>query len=191
LEVRKQLEPLLEAPIAVLEVRKQLEPLLEAPKNSKTKTEEDEQKKMLSAIKEELKITCKFAGAETLKAYELFHYFFVGELWTQWDKIVQEIHCKDPCVSVNGQLHKGLCVNSTWASFKNCIKLHKLTVFPADTTEKQRFYIKQTIKKPRCVTVCQYMSCMGVLNDNLANLPTVYDLSLAVEGTKKCNVPFN
>jgi hypothetical protein len=32
---------------------------------------------------------------------------------------------------------------------------------------------------------------MGVLNDYLAYLPTVYDLSMAIEGTKKINVPFD
>ncbi len=35
------------------------------------------------------------------------------------------------------------------------------------------------------------MSCMGVLNDYLAYLPMVYDSSMAVEGTKKSNVPFD
>jgi hypothetical protein len=32
---------------------------------------------------------------------------------------------------------------------------------------------------------------MGVLNDYLAYLPMVYDSSMAVEGTKKSNVPFD
>jgi hypothetical protein len=35
------------------------------------------------------------------------------------------------------------------------------------------------------------MSCMSVLNDYLAYLPMVYDSSMAVEGTKKNNVPLN
>ncbi len=37
----------------------------------------------------------------------------------------------------------------------------------------------------------QYISCMGVLNDYLAYLPTVYDSSMAVEGMKKSNVLFD
>jgi hypothetical protein len=99
------------------------------------------------------------------------------------------MHSRDPWVGVNSELHKGLCMQS-WLSFKDCIKLHKLTVFPADTAEKQRFYyMQETIKKPQQVSVHQCMSCMGVLNDYLANLLTVYDLSMAVEGTKKSNVP--
>jgi hypothetical protein len=32
---------------------------------------------------------------------------------------------------------------------------------------------------------------MGVLNDYLAYLPTVFDSSMAVAGTKKMNMPFN
>jgi hypothetical protein len=35
------------------------------------------------------------------------------------------------------------------------------------------------------------MAHMGVLNDYLAYLPMVCNSSMAVEGTKKCNVPFN
>jgi hypothetical protein len=80
--------------------------------------------------------------------------------------------------------HKSLCMHS-WLSFQDCIELHKLRVFPADAAEKQRFYMQQTIKKPQQVLVCHYMSCMGVLNDYLAYLPTVYDSSMAIEGTNK------
>jgi hypothetical protein len=32
---------------------------------------------------------------------------------------------------------------------------------------------------------------MGILNDYLAHLPTVFNSSMAVEGTKKGNVPFD
>jgi hypothetical protein len=35
------------------------------------------------------------------------------------------------------------------------------------------------------------MACMGVLNDYLAYLPMVYNSSMAIEVTKKSNVPFN
>jgi hypothetical protein len=73
----------------------------------------------------------------------------------------------------------------------DCIKLHKLTVFPADTAEKQCYYMQQMIKKPQRVTVYQFVSRMGVLNDNLAYLPTVFDLLMAIAGTKKMNVPFD
>jgi hypothetical protein len=73
----------------------------------------------------------------------------------------------------------------------DCIKLHKLTIFPADAAEKQHYYMQQTIKKPQRVTVHQFVSRMGVLNDYLAYLPTVFNLLMAVAGTKKMNVPFD
>jgi hypothetical protein len=73
----------------------------------------------------------------------------------------------------------------------DCIKLHKLTVFPADAAEKQCYYMHQTIKKPQRVRVRQFVSCMGILNDYLAYLPTVFDSLMAIAGTKKMNVLFN
>jgi hypothetical protein len=51
--------------------------------------------------------------------------------------------------------------------------------------------MQQTVKKPQRVTIRQYMACMGILNDYLAFLPTVYNSSMAIDGTKKGNVPFD
>jgi hypothetical protein len=103
---------------------------------------------------------------------------------------VNEMHTKNPWVGLNGKSNKGLRVHS-WISFMDCIKLHKLTIFPADVAEKQHYYMQQTINKPQRVTVRQFLSYMGVLNDYLAYLLTVYDSSMAVASTKKMNVPFN
>ncbi len=46
----------------------------------------------------------------------------------------------------------------------------------------------QTIKKPQRATIRQYMACMGILNNYLSFLHTVFNSSMAVEGTKKGNV---
>jgi hypothetical protein len=124
----------------------------------------------------------------TLKAYKLHHVFFVSEAQTQWDKMVQEMHTKAPWVGIIRKLYKGLHTCS-WMSFQDRNKLHKLTVFSADATVKQHFYIQQTTRKSQHVNVHQYMSHMGILNDYLAYLPTVYDLSMAVEVTKKAMCP--
>ncbi len=91
---------------------------------------------------------------------------------------------------MNGKSNKGVRVKS-WFLFMDCIELHKLTVFPADAAEKQHYYMQQAIKKPQRVTVHQFVSRKGVLNDHLAYLPTVFDLSMAVAGTKKMNVLFD
>jgi hypothetical protein len=91
---------------------------------------------------------------------------------------------------MSGKSNKGICVKS-WILFMDYIELHKLTIFPADTAEKQHYYMQQTIKKSQQVMVHQFVSCMGVLNDYLAYLPMVFDASMAIAGTKKMNVPFN
>jgi hypothetical protein len=126
----------------------------------------------------------------TQKAYEMFHLFVVSDQRTQWDKIVQEMHTKEPWIGVNRISHKGFCVCS-WPAFLDCIELHKLTIFPVDATEKQRYYMVQTVKKPQRVTVRQYMARMGILNDYLAHLLTVFNSSMAIEGMKNGNVPFD
>jgi hypothetical protein len=130
------------------------------------------------------------AVEQAQKAYKLFRCFVLGEAQMQLDRIVNDMHTKNPWIGVNGKSNKGICMKS-WISFMDCIKLHKLSVFPADAAEKQRYYMQQMIKKPQQVTVHQFMSRMGVLNDYLAYLPTVFDSLMAVAGTKKVNVPFN
>ncbi len=94
------------------------------------------------------------------------------------------MHTKNPWIGINGKSNKGICVKS-WISFMDCIKLHKLTIFPADAAKKQCYYMQQMIKKPQRVTVHQFVSCMGILNNYLAYLPTVFDLLMAVAGTKR------
>jgi hypothetical protein len=108
----------------------------------------------------------------------------------QWDRIVNEMHTKNPWIGVNGKSNKGIQVKF-WISFMDCIKLHKLTVFPAGAAEKQHYYMQQTIKKPRQVTVRQFVSFLGILNDYLAYLPMAFDSLMAIAGTKKMNVPFD
>jgi hypothetical protein len=49
----------------------------------------------------------------------------------------------------------------------------------------------QMVKKPQRVMVRQYMARMGILNDYHAHLPTVFNSSMAIEGTKKGNVSFD
>ncbi len=108
----------------------------------------------------------------------------------QWDRIVKETHTKNLWIGVNGKSNKGIHVKS-WISFMDRTKLHKLTVFPADAAEKEHYYLQQTIKKPQKVTVRQFVSRMGVFNNYLAYLPTVFDSPMAVAGTRKMNVPLD
>ncbi len=166
-----------------------MSPLFNFPED-KNPAKKEVRKKKLSDLNESLKAKKFFAIEQAQKACKLFHCFVVGETRTQWDRIANEMHTKNSWIGINSKSNKGICVKS-WISFMDCIKLHKLTVFPADAAGKQHYYMQQTIKKPQQVTVCQFVSRMGILNDYLAYLPTVFDLLMAVAGTKKMNVPFN
>jgi hypothetical protein len=75
-------------------------------------------------------------------------------------------------------------------SFRDCLELHKLTVFSADGAKRQRFYIQQAVRKPQRATVRQHISQMGVLNDHVRHLPMLKDSPKAVPMTKKGNIPF-
>jgi hypothetical protein len=178
-----------EAFAALLKVRKEMSSFFNFPEDE-TATKMEARKKKLSDLNKSLKAKKSFAVNQAQKAYKLFCCFVVGKAQMQRDRIVNKMHMKDPWIGVNGKSNKGIHVKS-WISFMDCIELHKLTVFPADTAEKQHYYMQQMIKKPQQVTVRQFVSCMGVLNDYLAYLPMVFDSSMAVAGTKKMNVPFD
>jgi hypothetical protein len=76
-------------------------------------------------------------------------------------------------------------------SFLDCLELHKLMVFGADASKRQRFYIQQVVRKPQRATVRQHIAQMGVLNDYVKHLPTLKNSSKAVPTTKKGNNPFS
>jgi hypothetical protein len=79
----------------LVEVRRELLPLLEFPDN-KMETAKEEHNRKLLEYKKVLKTKHKFAIAEAQTAYKLLHYFVIGKVQTQWDKIVTEMHSKDP-----------------------------------------------------------------------------------------------
>jgi hypothetical protein len=75
-------------------------------------------------------------------------------------------------------------------SFRDSLKLGKLTVFSAEAAKRKRFYIQQVVRKPQRATVQQHISRMGVLNDYIKHLPTLKDSPKAVPTMKKGNIPF-
>jgi hypothetical protein len=178
-----------EAFAALVKVRKEMSPFFNFPED-KTPAEKGARKKKLADLNKSLKAKKSFVVDQARKAYKLFCCFIIGEAQTQWDRIVNKMHTKNPWIGVNGKSNKGIQVKS-WISFMDCIELHKLTVFPADAAKKQCYYMQQMIKKPQRVTVRQFMSRMGILNDYLAYLPMVFDSLMAIAGTKKMNVPFD
>jgi len=50
--------------------------------------------------------------------------------------------------------------------------------------------VQQVVRKPQRVTIRQYMSRMGVLNDYIAHLPLIFYSSKAVASMVKGNVIF-
>jgi len=123
------------------------------------------------------------------KPFDLVRQLLIGEARTQWDKIVKEMFDRDTWMGVNGETHDGPRLR-TWKSLTDCIELHKLIVLPADVAEKQRFYVQQVVRKPQRIMIRQYMSRMGVLNDYIAHLPSIFYSSKAVASTVKGNVIF-
>jgi hypothetical protein len=166
-----------------------MKPYFEFPEDE-TEAAKEIWKQMLSEYKKIFKAKKSVAIAETQKLYEMFCCFVVGNPQNQWDKIVHEMHARDPWINVIGSSNKAPCFCS-WLSFLDCIKLHKLTIFPVDTTEKQHYYMMQTVKKPQWATVRQYMARMGVSNNYLSFLPMVFNSSMAIVGTKKGNMLFD
>jgi hypothetical protein len=78
-----------------------------------------------------------------------------------------------------------------WMFFQDCLELHKLTVFSADATKRQQFYIQQVVHKPQRATVQQHILRMGVLNEYVRYPPTLKDSPKAVPMTKKGNISFS
>ncbi len=137
------------------EVLEALKCKLEGPKG--TKVFENDQE----ALKEELKQTqemCELAKKEHEEAVPQVYKFLCnllgGDPQAQWDRICCEIHERDSLASLTGAKHEGKRPH-TWASFKDCLELHKLTVFTINAAERQKFYIQQEVCKPQgyCTSV--------------------------------------
>jgi hypothetical protein len=92
---------------AILEVRREMKPYFLFPED-KAEAAKEIRKQTLSEYKEILKAKKGYAIAETQKAYEMFRCFVVGNPRTQWDKIVHEMHTKDPWIGVNGSSIRAL-----------------------------------------------------------------------------------
>ncbi len=105
---------------AVSGIKEKVGPLHKKLNMSKNPQEKDSLQKQINATEKLLKQAEKNALKEIVKAYELMRTYFVGKACTQWDKVVQGMHRKDPWVAVNGSLNQGPC-EKTWDSFLDCI----------------------------------------------------------------------
>jgi hypothetical protein len=135
-----------------VKVRKETSPFFNFPED-KTVAKKEARKKKLSNLNKSLKAKKSFVVDQAQKAYELFHCFVLGKARMQWDRIVNKMHTNNPWIGMKGKSNKGIHVKS-WISFMDYIKLHKLTVFPADAAEKQRYYMQQTINSLSAMDGC-------------------------------------
>ncbi len=94
---------------AILKVRREMKPYFLFPEDE-AEAAKEVQKQTLSKYKEILKAKKGFMIAKTQKAYKMFRCFVVGDTRTQWDKIVHDMHTKDPWIGVNGSSNKGPCI---------------------------------------------------------------------------------
>jgi hypothetical protein len=122
--------------------------------------------------------------------YDLFRQLLSNEPQVQWDRIVGDLHNKNPWTGLNGDKHPGLCMK-TAKSLEDCIMFHKITVVSVDAAERQKAYMMGSLKKPRQLTAQNHISRCEVLNGYIGHLPTLCDSPLAVASTKKGNKPFN
>jgi hypothetical protein len=94
-----------------------------------------------------LQESLKANNKEIAKMYKQLRNLLSGNAQSQWDCVCRKIHEHDSWAGRNGQVTKGRCLQ-TWMSFQDCLELHELTVFSADTAERQQFYIQQAVRKP-------------------------------------------
>jgi hypothetical protein len=80
-------------------------------------------------------------------AYDLFRKMLRDEPKIQWDRIVTDMHTKNPWEDIKGVTHNRLR-GKLQQSLTDCIKFHKLTVFTVDAAERLRYYLMCSIKKP-------------------------------------------
>ena len=99
----------------MVEVRRKMKPLFEFPYDE-TEAKKQVWKQRFLKYNEILKAKKSVAVAEAQKTYAVFHCFFVGNSRTQWDRIVNKMHTKNPWIGMNGKSNKGICMKF-WISW--------------------------------------------------------------------------
>jgi hypothetical protein len=122
-------------------------------------------------------------------AYDLFRKLLRDEPKIQWDRIVTDLHTKNPWEDIKGVKHNSFR-RKLQQFLTDCIEFHKLTVFTVDAVERLRCYLMCSAKKPVRWTICMHISQMEVLNKYLGILPTIKNSPLAVASTEMDNVTF-
>jgi hypothetical protein len=112
--------------------------------------------------------------------YDLFRKTLKEDPEIQWDRIVNDMHAKDPWEDLKGAKHDGLRRKSV-ASLWECIDFHKLTVYSVDAVERQRFYMLCNLKNSAKSIIRSHVTRMETLNKYLGLLPTIKNRPQAVQ----------
>jgi len=144
----------------------------------------------LVAAEEDLKKAQAHETTEVGLVYDLFCKTLKEDPELQWDRIVDDMHAKDPWEDLRGVKHIGLRRKS-YASLWECINFHKLTVYSVDAAERQMFYMLCNLRKPIKSSIRSHVTRMETLNKYLGLLPTIKNSPQAVASTELGNVPFN
>jgi hypothetical protein len=88
---------------------------------------------------EMLKSTKKEHESTMAQTYKFLFNLLACESQAQWDRICHKMHNCNVLAGLNREKHEGKCLH-TWASFKDCLELHKLTNFSTDAAKRQKFY---------------------------------------------------
>jgi hypothetical protein len=77
-----------------------------------------------------------------------------------WNKIIHEQTASDPYTDLQGCPKKGPRGFSC-KSLNNYVMFHLLTVFSNNAAEQEGYYITNVLKKPQCVSICQFCTACG------------------------------
>jgi hypothetical protein len=158
--------------------------------NEETEPQTSRRLVLWEAAEAELKKRQALESVKVGLVYDLFRKTLKEDPELQWDRIVDDMHAKDPWEDLRGAKHDGLRVKSV-ASLWECIDFHKLTVYSVDAAERQRFYMLCNLKKPAKSSIRSHVTWMETLNKYLGLLPTIKNSPQAVASTELGNVPFN
>ena len=100
-----------------------------------------------------------------------------------WCKILEEQIYVSPWHDLYGVEHTEEH-NRSWRSFMDCVTFHLLSVFRSDTTETQRFYISNGLKKPNRVPIRQFVQRVQQLNGYLDLLSCLFYSDHGIKLTK-------
>ena len=95
--------------------------------------------------------------------YDLFRKTLKEDPELQWDRIVTDMHTKDPWEDLKGSKHDGIRGKSSKSLWK-CIDFHKRTIYYIDAAEQQRLYILCHLKKPTKYSIRAHVTRMKTLN---------------------------